>query len=58
MAPRRILYLSCNPESFARDAAALVTGGFRLTTVRPFDLLPQTDHVELLGIFVRDSEAI
>jgi 23S rRNA (uracil1939-C5)-methyltransferase len=58
MAPRRILYLSCNPESFARDAAALVTGGFRLTTVRPFDLLPQTDHVELLGIFVRDSAAI
>ncbi len=55
LAPRRVLYLSCNPDSFARDAAELVVGGFRLVAVRPFDLLPQTDHVELLGTFVRDS---
>ncbi len=51
--PARILYLSCHPESFARDAAALVGAGFRLGAVRPFDLLPQTDHVELLGTFDR-----
>ena len=54
-APRRLLYLSCDPESFARDAAGLVAGGFRLTRTRPFDLLPQTAHVETLGIFVRES---
>ncbi len=53
--PRRILYLSCHPESFARDAAVIVARGFTLTRVQPFDLLPQTDHVEVLGIFVRDS---
>jgi 23S rRNA (uracil1939-C5)-methyltransferase len=58
VAPRRLLYLSCNPESFARDAARLVAGGLRLTTIRPFDLLPQTDHVELLGVFLRDSVPI
>jgi 23S rRNA (uracil1939-C5)-methyltransferase len=51
--PARVLYLSCNPESFARDAAALVSAGFRLASVQPFDLLPQTDHVELLGRFDR-----
>jgi 23S rRNA (uracil1939-C5)-methyltransferase len=51
LAPARLLYLSCSPESFARDAAALVAGGFTLERVRPFDLLPQTDHVELLGAF-------
>ncbi|MCC6847739.1 MAG: 23S rRNA (uracil(1939)-C(5))-methyltransferase RlmD [Deltaproteobacteria bacterium] len=55
LAPRRILYLSCHPESFARDAAVLADGGFTLARVRPFDLLPQTEHVEVLGIFVRDS---
>jgi 23S rRNA (uracil1939-C5)-methyltransferase len=54
-APRRVLYLSCHPESFARDAAVLVDAGFTLARVRPFDLLPQTEHVEVLGVFVRDS---
>jgi 23S rRNA (uracil1939-C5)-methyltransferase len=52
LAPTRLLYLSCNPDSFARDAAQLIDGGFVLTRVQPFDLLPQTDHVELLGTFV------
>ena len=52
LAPPRLLYLSCNPDSFARDAAQLINGGFILTRVQPFDLLPQTDHVELLGTFV------
>jgi len=51
LAPPRLLYLSCNPTSFARDAAGLVAGGFVLERVQPFDLLPQTDHVELLGVF-------
>ncbi len=58
LAPARLLYLSCHPDSFARDAAELVAGGFTLTAVRPFDLLPQTDHVELLGVFARDSSRI
>lgn len=53
----RILYLSCDPTSFARDAAALVRGGYRLERVRPFDLMPHTEHVELLGEF-RRPEAI
>jgi 23S rRNA (uracil1939-C5)-methyltransferase len=47
----RLLYLSCAPASFARDAALLVAGAYRLRRVQPFDLLPQTDHVELLGCF-------
>ncbi len=49
----RILYLSCDPSSFARDAATLVHGGYRLERVRPFDLMPHTEHVELLGEFRR-----
>lgn len=53
----RLLYLSCEPESFARDAAILVAGGYRLRRVQPFDLMPQTEHVELLGDFTRDPAA-
>jgi 23S rRNA (uracil1939-C5)-methyltransferase len=51
LAAPRLLYLSCSPESFARDAAGLVAGGYVLERVQPFDLLPHTDHVELLGTF-------
>ncbi len=49
----RLLYLSCNAASFARDAAAFTRLGYRLRRVQPFDLLPHTDHVELLGEFER-----
>jgi 23S rRNA (uracil1939-C5)-methyltransferase len=55
LAAPRLLYLSCSPESFARDAAGLVAAGYVLERVQPFDLLPQTDHVELLGTFTRGS---
>lgn len=56
LAPSQVLYLSCSPESFARDAALLAKAGFALVAVQPFDLLPQTDHVELLGTFRRTAE--
>ncbi len=51
LAPRRLVYLSCSPASFARDARTLHAAGYALQRLTPFDLYPQTDHVELLGIF-------
>ena len=50
----RLLYLSCDATTFARDAATLVAGGYRLRSVQPFDLIPQTEHIELLGAFVHE----
>lgn len=46
LAPDRIIYVSCNPFSAARDIAILLESGYRITQVAPVDLFPRTDHVE------------
>jgi 23S rRNA (uracil1939-C5)-methyltransferase len=48
-----IVYISCNPASFARDAAHLIDGGYRLESVRPVGQFRWSTHVELAGIFRR-----
>jgi 23S rRNA (uracil1939-C5)-methyltransferase len=48
-----ILYISCNPASFARDARTLVDGGFRLARVVPLDQFLWSPHVELFAHFMR-----
>lgn len=50
---RRLVYVSCDPATFARDAAFLCRSGFRLSGVQPVDLFPQTSHVELVGLLDR-----
>lgn len=49
----RVAYVSCNPVTFARDAAALVAGGYRLERVLPVDQFLWSGHVELVGVFHR-----
>lgn len=48
-----IVYVSCNPATFARDARTLVDGGYRLTGVMPIDQFLWTPHIELVGRFER-----
>ncbi len=43
-----IWYLSCNPATLARDLAHLLAGGYKLGLVQPFDMFPQTGHIEAL----------
>ena len=45
--------VSCNPATFARDAAILIGGGFRLESVLPVDQFLWSPHIELVGIFRR-----
>jgi 23S rRNA (uracil1939-C5)-methyltransferase len=50
---RQIVYVSCNPSSFARDAATLIGGGYRLDRVRPVGQFRWSTHVELVAAFSR-----
>ena len=52
--PRQILYIACDPATWARDLGRLVQGGYRLRFVRPYDFYPFTHHVEVLSILSRE----
>jgi tRNA/tmRNA/rRNA uracil-C5-methylase (TrmA/RlmC/RlmD family) len=48
---RRLVYVSCDPASFSRDARVLLTAGWSLTALQVYDIFPMTEHVELVASF-------
>ena len=56
MAPRRVVYVSCNPETMARDLALLTKKGYRAEGFTPVDLFPQSAHCEVVGSLVRTAK--
>ncbi len=53
LAPKTLVYVSCQPATFADNARRFVDGGYRLEWVRPVDMFPQTPHIEAVARFTR-----
>jgi len=51
--PRRIVYVSCNPASLARDGKEICAHGYTLLSVQPVDMFPHTSHIESVACFER-----
>ncbi len=54
IAPASIVYVSCHPESLAKDLGGLARAGYRARAARAFDMFPQTAHVEVVVALARD----
>jgi 23S rRNA (uracil1939-C5)-methyltransferase len=53
LAPSKIVYVSCDPATFARDAKRMATKGYQITDIQPVDMFPQTWHIELVATLIK-----
>jgi 23S rRNA (uracil1939-C5)-methyltransferase/tRNA (uracil-5-)-methyltransferase len=57
--PQRVVYMSCGPATQARDAKGIVEiGGYDIVSIQPFDLFPQTKHIECLMVFEKREKSL
>ena len=56
ISPAKIIYVSCNPTTLARDIKQLLGGGYVLSKVKAFDMFPQTYHLESLVLLEKELE--
>jgi 23S rRNA (uracil1939-C5)-methyltransferase len=57
LAARRIVFVSCDVATLARDAARLTASGYRLESLKAFDMFPNTGHIETVAVFDRGGRS-
>ena len=58
LSPKKVVYVSCNPETLARDLMYLSKNGYKVKRIQPVDMFPHTDHVECVALLVKTYSAI
>ena len=53
LSPKKVIYVSCNPETLARDLLYLAKNGYKVKKIQPVDMFPHTDHVETVVLLSR-----
>ena len=53
LGPEKVLYISCNPETLARDLAFFLKNGYKIKMIRPYDMFPFTEHCEVVTLIIR-----
>ena len=56
LSPKRIVYISCNPETQARDLAYLTKNGYACKKIQPVDMFPHTGHVETVALLTKTQK--
>ncbi len=55
-APKRVVYVSCDPETLARDLGVLASGGYKVQKIQPVDMFPYTRHVETVVLMTKTDD--
>ena len=56
LSPKKVVYVSCNPETLARDLRFFVSGGYKVRKAVPVDMFPHTKHVECVVLMTKDRK--
>jgi 23S rRNA (uracil1939-C5)-methyltransferase len=56
LSPKRVVYISCNPETLARDLNVLVKSGYRVKKIQGVDMFPHTNHIECVVALTRNEK--
>ena len=56
LAPKKLVYISCNPETQARDIRYLVSHGWKVEFLQPVDMFPHTNHIENIAVLQGEAK--